>query len=729
MAEAGALSLTTVVPRLPRARGWGSPARGSTSRARPRPDQVAAPVSVRRRARRGARRAPAPGRGRARGHAGRRGGRCARVPACSSRMPRVPGSFVQDAAVLVAGNARRTLPAFDGGVQNPSLLAGAGRRGRGLRVRARTRVQRRRGPARARPSLGRDRVPRPRAAGGAVARRGVRHVRRHHAGRSAIDETADPAGRGRRRVDSEPCRDARDARRRHARHDVRVTQTFYVETPQPNVLFAAATPAQRLLPRRRAPGRPLRLDPLADPARRRAGVLRGLRRPGDRRRAACGWRGRRMPRGARTATSSSPARFPAAGRRRSRATITAGTTTEYDRVVAVAVVDPRDTRATTSTCPRDPAGVDAVDHFLFETRRGFCEQIASSMAVMLRTLGIPTRLVTGYGPGERNPFTGYFEVQAVRRARVGRGLLPGRRVGAVRPDVRGARGRPRRRRADSWRARSSPRSAGSSARRARAGQARGAASRCARSATPRRGALARLAVRPLAVIAHRRRRARSARRRRRARALGPTGRRGAEAAFVELARGAGAGRPRPRAQRDARRVPARGRGRSRARRRRSSRRPSWSCARSSGRGSRRRPPPGPSRPARRRCGPRAGRPHGARDASVAVAFAGMCRSIKTLRRPDEPATEEEIRAAARQFVRKVSGYREPSKKNTEAFEAAVDEIAERVSRAARRGVASAAPDRLRRALAPDRRYDGRHVSARSGAARTCARWARPRSTT
>lgn len=53
----------------------------------------------------------------------------------------------------------------------------------------------------------------------------------------------------------------------------------------------------------------------------------------------------------------------------------------------------------------------------------------------------------------------------------------------------------------------------------------------------------------------------------------------------------------------------------------------------------------------------------------------MCRSIKTLRRTDEPATEEEIRAAALQFVRKVSGYREPSRKNAEAFEAAVAEVA------------------------------------------------------
>jgi hypothetical protein len=52
----------------------------------------------------------------------------------------------------------------------------------------------------------------------------------------------------------------------------------------------------------------------------------------------------------------------------------------------------------------------------------------------------------------------------------------------------------------------------------------------------------------------------------------------------------------------------------------------------------------------------------------------MCRSIKTLRRPEEPATEEEIRAAALQFVRKVSGYRQPSRANAEAFNAAVEEI-------------------------------------------------------
>jgi hypothetical protein len=53
----------------------------------------------------------------------------------------------------------------------------------------------------------------------------------------------------------------------------------------------------------------------------------------------------------------------------------------------------------------------------------------------------------------------------------------------------------------------------------------------------------------------------------------------------------------------------------------------------------------------------------------------MCRSIKTLRTPDQTATDEEIRAAALQFVHKVSGYRQPSKANAAAFDSAVDEIA------------------------------------------------------
>jgi hypothetical protein len=58
----------------------------------------------------------------------------------------------------------------------------------------------------------------------------------------------------------------------------------------------------------------------------------------------------------------------------------------------------------------------------------------------------------------------------------------------------------------------------------------------------------------------------------------------------------------------------------------------------------------------------------------------MCRSIKVLRNGSNPATPEEIEAAALQFVRKVSGYRKPSAKNEEAFEAAVREITESAAR-------------------------------------------------
>ena len=54
----------------------------------------------------------------------------------------------------------------------------------------------------------------------------------------------------------------------------------------------------------------------------------------------------------------------------------------------------------------------------------------------------------------------------------------------------------------------------------------------------------------------------------------------------------------------------------------------------------------------------------------------MCRSIKQLRNAEIPATEGEIRAAALQFVRKVSGYRKPSKANQQAFDQAVEEVAQ-----------------------------------------------------
>ena len=53
----------------------------------------------------------------------------------------------------------------------------------------------------------------------------------------------------------------------------------------------------------------------------------------------------------------------------------------------------------------------------------------------------------------------------------------------------------------------------------------------------------------------------------------------------------------------------------------------------------------------------------------------MCRSIKVLRRPGQQPTDQELHAAALQFVRKISGYRAPSRANAAAFETAVHEVA------------------------------------------------------
>ena len=61
----------------------------------------------------------------------------------------------------------------------------------------------------------------------------------------------------------------------------------------------------------------------------------------------------------------------------------------------------------------------------------------------------------------------------------------------------------------------------------------------------------------------------------------------------------------------------------------------------------------------------------------------MCRSIKTLRQRDTMATDEEIRAAARQFVRKISGFQHPTARHEEAFEEAVNEITATSKRALR----------------------------------------------
>lgn len=91
--------------------------------------------------------------------------------------------------------------------------------------------------------------------------------------------------------------------------------------------------------------------------------------------------------------------------------LTADTTNPYDAVVKMNDYL-RKEYAYDLSIPPQRAKMDSVEYFLFEERRGYCEQFSSSLAVMARSLGIPARLTTGYVSGEYNPFTGLYEVKA-----------------------------------------------------------------------------------------------------------------------------------------------------------------------------------------------------------------------------------------------------------------------------------------------------------------------------
>jgi hypothetical protein len=85
----------------------------------------------------------------------------------------------------------------------------------------------------------------------------------------------------------------------------------------------------------------------------------------------------------------------------------------------------------------------------------------------------------------------------------------------------------------------------------------------------------------------------------------------------------------------------------------------------------------------------------------------MCRNIRTLHNFDPPATEDEIRASALQYVRKISGFSKPSQANTEAFERAVDDVAAISTRLLDELVTNAPPK--------DREVEAAKAKARSAA--------------
>jgi transglutaminase-like putative cysteine protease len=91
--------------------------------------------------------------------------------------------------------------------------------------------------------------------------------------------------------------------------------------------------------------------------------------------------------------------------------LTAGSPDTYDKVERLISWIGAHTRYSTDIPPLAP-GQDTVDEFLFGNRTGFCEQISTSLAVMLRSIGIPAREAVGYVPGPYNPITDLYDIQA-----------------------------------------------------------------------------------------------------------------------------------------------------------------------------------------------------------------------------------------------------------------------------------------------------------------------------
>jgi len=189
---------------------------------------------------------------------------------------------------------------------------------------------------------------------------------------------------------------------------VDVTQTFELLDDTPNLLFAAGDPRTVYL----AGGSVNRWDDgtvttgqLQEVGTIYSVVSRYDASPPEELRAATG----PVPDDVRARFTQLPDGLPQ--RVRDLATrLTAGAGTNYARAEAIGAWLGANTEYTLDVLPPRDAP-DLVDHFLFESRQGWCEPIAASMAVMLRSVGVPARFATGFQPGERNPISGLWDVK------------------------------------------------------------------------------------------------------------------------------------------------------------------------------------------------------------------------------------------------------------------------------------------------------------------------------
>ena len=188
-----------------------------------------------------------------------------------------------------------------------------------------------------------------------------------------------------------------------------VAQTYYVEKDQPNIIFGAFRPETLFFP---ASG--IKIDPYVSlrapyeiPEGSTYSVISQVPNASPEQLRGAGTN---YPR----AIEDQYLGLPTSGQERTRKLaqeITADTTNPYDAVLAL--TDHLQTSYPYDlSIPPQQKNMDAVEYFLFEEQRGYCEQFSSSLAVMARSLGIPARVATGYTSGEYNPFTGLHEVKA-----------------------------------------------------------------------------------------------------------------------------------------------------------------------------------------------------------------------------------------------------------------------------------------------------------------------------
>ena len=181
-------------------------------------------------------------------------------------------------------------------------------------------------------------------------------------------------------------------------------QTFYAQVDLPNLVFAATSPRRVLLdaPLWQRPDGALRADVVL-PAGSAYTVVSSRSNP-----TAESLRAE----GVLDAHGAPPTflQLPASTTDRVRALATqlaAGSPSTYDTILTIENWLNANVQYDLDA-PVPASGEDAVDDFLFESKRGFCEQIASATAIMLRSLGVPARIATGYVPSDRDEIAGVW---------------------------------------------------------------------------------------------------------------------------------------------------------------------------------------------------------------------------------------------------------------------------------------------------------------------------------